>query len=114
MPPKTKRLRLSSEAASVAREKLRKKRLSELASHGVFQSQEGSPSQPEASTTPTQEVPVTQTPETLTPAEYTEPTTSSATERSASEILTQFSEEWLEVLDSDDKKSLAMCLCHNM
>ena len=83
------------------------------ASHGVFQSQEGSPSQPEASTSPTQQVPVSQTPETSTPTEYTEPI-SSATERSASEILTQFSEEWLEVLDSDDKKSLAVFLCHNI
>ena len=107
MPPKTKRQRLSAEAASVAWEKLRQKRLSELevdASHGVFQSQESSPSRPEASVSPT--------PETSTPAEYNEPTTSSATERAASEILSQFSEEWLKVLDSDDKTSLAMFLCH--
>ena len=35
-------------------------------------------------------------------------------ERTAHEILCQFSEEWLKVLDRDDKKSLVLFLCYNL
>ena len=37
-----------------------------------------------------------------------------STERNAHELLCQFSEEWLKVLDRDDKKSLAIFLCYNL
>ena len=39
---------------------------------------------------------------------------SSSINRSAAEILSQFSDEWIDILDKDDKKSLAMFLCHNL
>ena len=39
---------------------------------------------------------------------------SSSINRSAAEILLQFSNEWIDVLDRDNKKSLAMFLCHNL
>ena len=39
---------------------------------------------------------------------------SSSINRSAAETLSQFSDEWIDILDRDDKKSLAMFLCHNL
>ena len=39
---------------------------------------------------------------------------SSSMNRSATAILSQFSDEWIDALDRDDKKYLAMFVCHNL
>ena len=83
MPPKTKRQRLSAGSASLAREKLKERRLSDLVGD-----------------------------ETPGPSET--PGASATSERSSQEILSQFCDEWLKVLDRDDKKSLALFLCYNL
>ena len=43
-----------------------------------------------------------------------ETSTEASTLRLASEIACQFSDEWVMVLDSDDRKSLAIFLCHSL
>ena len=83
MPPKTKRQKLSAEAAAVGREKLKERRLSDLGQDET--SGAGGASTEDATTA-----------------------------RDPQEILSQFSEEWLKVLDRDDKKSLALFLCCNL
>ena len=85
MPPKTKRQKLSAGAASLARETLKERRLSDVATPG------------------SSEVPGSSE----TPGSSVEDTTS---ERAPREILAQFTDEWLKVLDRDDKKSLALSL----
>ena len=43
-----------------------------------------------------------------------ETSTEASTLRLASEIVCQFSDDWVMVLDSDDRESLAIFLCHNL
>ena len=100
MPPKSKRHRLSSEAASVGREKLKEKRLSDSTA-GL--TSDAGPSSSSNSESPTTE-----------PSEATGASQTTSPESSPTQIMTECSEEWLKVLDRDDKKSLAMFLCYNL
>ena len=84
MPPKTKRQRLSAEAAAVGREKLKERRLSYL---GLDETSGAGGASTEVAT-------IARDPQEI--------------------ILSQFSEEWLMVLDRDDKKSPALLLCCNL
>ena len=82
IPPKTEK----TEVECQAREKLRKRRLSELV------------------------VPVPPKPLGHLILDYK----SASPGRSAPLILSQFCEEWLKVVDRDDKESLALFLCYNL
>ena len=169
MAPKRKRQRLSAEAASVARKKLREMRANEIEaeasgtifSHSQSELVEASTSLlttsaateisnivTETSVPDSVAVPATVTSSlaseaasdlvadtTLAPATGTsspvtgtaapsvsqvshvtgyETSSEASTLRLASEIVCQFSDDWVMVLDSDDRKSLAIFLCHNL
>ena len=82
MPPKNKMQHLSAKAACIAREKLKNQRLSDAMSQPV-----------ELSSNMTSEA-----------------TESATLEVSSAEILSNFFDDWVKVLDKDDKKVLGFFL----
>jgi len=92
MPPKSKRQRQSSEAAKIGRETLKKLRQADE----------------------TIESPETTGAGTSRSTETTQSGAPGGESRDPHEILGQFVEDWVLTLDRNDKKSLAMFMCHLM
>lgn len=90
MPPKSKRQRQNSEAAKIGRETLKKLR---QADEKI-------------------ESPETTGAGTSRSTETTQSGALGGESRDPQEILGQFVEDWVLTLDRDDKKSLAMFMCH--
>ena len=116
MPPKTKRRQQSAKAAAAGRESQKKKRESLDQQPSTSQDQDptvsgAAPTQSSSADT----VSASTAPQTsATEASGSSQADISPPPRTQHEILKDFSDEWIVSLDRDDKKSLAMFLCHNL